>query len=619
MNFKNTKIIKYLLGFLTIIFGGVLILVFFFSPKKANLNWKEADKKMYKVLVKSNQDTSSAQFGLYNSTFTQRVEAILNFRVLEYSNGKVKLAFQFTPLEISLDEKRIPVLEKLNSQLFLAEWSKDGSVIEWVFPSTISKKDEIGILQNLLYFQVIILGDKKKWISEESDSLGTFIAKYNTKSDQILKAKVKYTQIHSQDDNSSENPDKPFQSNIQLSYSEIYADKKESWLISSNLREKAEISGSSFHINISREASLEQIPFVPDNSLDIWKENLKYEDAKFQMTKEQKKSLSIWEEAEQNRIEQEFKGENFQSIFQKLFKNPKEFTDLAKMEKMKEYLKHFPEEASKVPDLILKGKISGNHILEIIHLLATTGHKESQTALVNILSNKTQSAHARMQAIAGFQEVKNPLEESANALWKVFESRKTEQDRDYSNTALLALGTVALHTKLQEIAGKDSLPTKIKSRILSELARSSNDPNKLAVLLDASGNTADSSLFPKIKDYVKSEDKITRSSLYSALGNFKDKDSLDFLKNNISKEESPEGRIKIIQSLIQRNGDKEVTKTIQDSIQKESDTNARQYMLQYLIQNKQDVSDYKKTLEKLLETETNEYNRELIYNGIYAR
>ncbi len=223
-----------------------------------------------------------------------------------------------------------------------------------------------------------------------------------------------------------------------------------------------------------------------------------------------------------------------------------------------------------------------------------------------------------MQALAGFQEVRSPSEDSANALWKIYESRKTEQDRDYSNTAILALGTVALHTKNQEVAGKESLPAKIKTRIFSELSTSSKDPIKLAVLLDATGNTGDSSLFPKIKDYAKSEDKIARSSLYSALGNFKDKDSLGFLKSHVTKEESSEGRIKIMQSLLQRKGDREVAKTVQDSVQIESDINVRQYMLEYLIQNKNDVSDYKKTLEKLLETETNESNRELIYTGIHS-
>lgn len=601
------------------VIGGLLLLwLFYFSPTKANLNWKEGDKKMYKLKVNSFQDASSAQFGLFNSTFKQRVEGTLNFRVLENSNGKLKLAFQFSPLQISLDDRQMPVLEKLNSQLFLAQWNTDGSVIEWIFPFTIAKKDEIGILQNLLYFQIILSGDKQKWISEESDSLGTFIAKYNSKSDKILKAKVKYKKIESQDGNENENPDDKFQSNIQGSYTEFSPDKEGSWLTSASLREKAEISGSSFHINVSREASLEQIPFNPDKDLDIWKDNFNFEEVKFQMTKEKKNPLSIWEEAEQKRLEKEYQGENFQSLYSKLFKNPNQFTDLANMEKMKAYLKHFPEEALKIPDLLIKGKISGNHIIEVIHLLATTGHKESQSALVSILSNKEQTAHARMQALAGFQEVRNPSEDSANALWRIYEFRKTEQDRDYSNTAVLALGTVALHTKQQEIAGKDSLPVKIKSRILSELSQSNKDPIKLAVLLDATGNTGDSSLFPKIKEYAKSEDKVARASLYSALGNFKDKDSLDFLKNNVTKEESPEGRIKIMQSLLHRKGDKDVAKTIQDSVQIESDVNARQYMLQYLIQNKNDVTDYKKTLEKLLETETNESNRELIYTGIHS-
>lgn len=609
--------------YLSVSIGGILLIslslwLFYFSHTKASLHWKEGNKKMYQISTLSFQDASSTQFGLFNSTFTQRVEGTLNFRVMDHSNGKVKLAFQFSPLQIYLDDKRMPVLEKWNSQLFLAEWNTDGSVIEWIFPSTIAQKDEIGILQNLLYFQVILLGDKQKWISEESDSLGNFIAKYNSKSDRILKAKVKYTKIDSKDNGSNVNPDENFQSNISASYSELIPDKEGSWLTSASLREKTEMTGSSFHINLSREGTLMQIPFIPDSDLDIWKDNFNYEEIKFQMTKDPKKSLSIWEEAEQRRLEQEYKGENFQTIYTKLFKNPNQFTDLANMEKMKEFLKHFPEEALKVPDLLLKGKISGNHIIEIIHLLATTGHKQSQSALVSILSNKVQSAHSRMQALAGFQEVTNPVEDSAIALWKVYESRKTEQDRDYSNTAVLALGTVALHTKQQEIAGKDSLPAKIKTRIISELSQSGKDPNRLAVLLDASGNTGDSSLFPKIKDYVKSEDKIARSSLYSALGNFKDKDSLDFLKNNVSKEESPEGRIKIMQSLIHRQGDKEVTKTVQDSIQTESDINARQYMLQYLIQNKKDVNEYKKTLEKLLETETNESNRELIYTGIHS-
>ena len=74
-----------------------------------------------------------------------------------------------------------------------------------------------------------------------------------------------------------------------------------------------------------------------------------------------------------------------------------------------------------------------------------------------------------------------------------------------------------------------------------------------------------------------------------------------------------------MQSLMARKGGLEVAKTIQESVFTEEDITTRSNMIQYLSQNKKEVKDFKQTMEKLLETETNESNRELIYQGIYAK
>jgi hypothetical protein len=594
-----------------------LFYFFYRSSQKAKLNFIKQDKKQYKLIYNSSQTSSSPQLGISDTHLNIRYEGILNFKILEIKDKLVQIAFQFSENKLQIGDKRIEHLEKIQSQFFIGTWTEEGEILEWVTPYTISKKDEFLLLQNLLLFQLSIAGDKIKWTHKEEDSLGEFIAKYNSKSDRILKSKIKYTKIRSEDIDSSQE-ESNFQSNIQISYYEFFPDSKKSWLKNANFKEKAEINGNSFEIKLNREGSLEEIQFNPDLNLLIWKLDSNYEELKSQLTKETKKELSISEEAENQRLEQEYKKETFLSMFQKNFSNPNQFTDLMKMEKMKEFLNFHKEEALKIPDYLIQDKIKGNQVIEIIHLLATTGHKESQMALQKIMSNKAQSANARMQSIVAFQEVRNPNSESIESLWKIYESRNSLQERDYSNTALLALGTASLNLKKNMSSEKENLSNQIKQRLVKEIQNKNIETNKIPVLIDSIGNTCDSNLFSKIKDFSNSDNKIIRSSVYNSAANFKDKDSLEFLRTSLKSEESPEGRSKIIESLVRRNS-KGDSKLVNEILTKEEDINVRKKMIEFLILNKEENPDLKKNLETILEKETNDSIRDLLYQGIYAK
>lgn len=605
---------KKLITVLLIVSIGILVWSIWTFFTNAHFEWIKNDRKMYRFQSEASQTTVSEQFNLQSSGFDTKINAILNFRVLSVEKERVRLAFQFSPFEMEIGGKRMPVLENLNSVLFLSEWDLNGNIRRMIFPSEISQKDETLVTQNLLLFQSVIVGSRKKWISKEEDSLGRFIAKYNYTGGKILKSKMRYLKIFSEDSDRSSD-DENLKSNIQVSYLEFELEKKSSWIRKGSVREQGELSLNQFEIKYRKNAVLEAIPFQPDMKLPIWAENLTFDEAVAGMTEKPKKELSIQEEADRKRIELEYKGQDIQSVYNKYFINSEKFTDLANMEKMREYLAAFPAETEKIPEMLLKGQIRGHRVMEIIHLLASVGHKEAQSALIKIFSGPSQSANAKMQAIASVLEIRNPNEDILTALWSVYERRKSEQDRDYSSTAILALGSAASNLKNRKDAS-----SQIKEKIASEIreADKEKDSGRTAVLISAVGNTGDSSLLSEISRYASSENRIIRTSLYDSLGNFKDKESLNLLQNGIEKETSPEGRTKIMQSLLRRTADEQTVRKAAGALSVEQDPNTRNHILQYMIQNRKNIPDFKDRMKTALEKENFENNRDLILKAMYS-
>lgn len=611
---NKKKIIPILfLSFVGILVWSILWSIWTFFTS-ANFEWTLNDRKMYRFQSEAFQNTSSEQFRLKGTGLETKINAVLNFRVLSVEKERVKLAFQFSPFEMEIGGKRMPALEELNSVMFLMEWDRDGNIMRMIFPSEVAKKDEALITQNLLLFQSIIIGSRRNWMTKEDDTLGRFTAKYNYKDGKILKSKLRYLKIFDEDGDRNTPDDEDLKSNIQISYSEYDLEKKGSWIRKGTVREQGELSVSQFDIQYRKNAVLEVIPFQPDLKLAIWADGMTFDEAAARLTEKPKKELSIQEEADKKRIALEYKGQDILSVYNKYFSSQEKFTDLSNMEKMREYLANFPDESAKIPDMLLKGQIRGPQVMEIIHLLASVGHREAQSAIVKIFSSPAQSANAKMQALAGVHEIRYPNDETLGALWSVYEDRKTEQNRDYSNTAVLALGSAASNLKKKESSAK------IKERITAEIkaADKDKDSSRTAVLINSAGNTGDSSLLPEIKKYVSSEDKIVRTSLYDSLGNFKDKESLNLLQNGIEKETSPEARTKIMQSLLRRPADDETVKKAVSVLPKEQDPNTRNYILQYMIQNRKSISDFKEKMKAALEKESFENNRDLILKAMHS-
>lgn len=602
----------------------LLTVVLFFAVRtylypEAKLNWKQGDRKMYSYSVSSDQGFHSGEF-MVQSGFEMKVDATLNFRVLEHKIGEtVSLAFQFSPISVMTENRRIPQLENLYSTLFLGEFTEDGDLISWTFPGAIAEKDEASILELVTPFLPTISGDRKKWSRKEEDSLGTFVAVYQSGRDIILKSKFKYIAIKSEDELDPENKNQVFQSNIIFSYIELQLDTEDSWIRGGRIQEKGGISGSSFDVNFQRKGNLKSIPFQPDLSLPIW-QDIFFSDLKTKFKAESKKQMSFWEEESIKNIKASFPDGNIVSVLDQFMqKDPSQFTDMGSMEKIQRFLKAYPEEALKIPGLILDSKLKDNQVTEILHILASLGHKEAQKALVSIMKNPYQTYHARMQSIVGYHEIRNPTEEAVSELLEVTKNRKSEMGRDFSNTALLALGAIANNTASQEIQGKDSIPYRVKSELEAKLNNPKKDLSETAALLSAIGNTRDSKLIKQMEKYTESEDRVIRSSLYTALGNFRDEDSLKILQSQITKEQESDARFVIVKSLMNREIKPEIVETLQSALKSESEVKPREAMIEYMIQNRNKISNYKEVLEAALETESHEYNRNLIYRGLYSK
>ncbi len=288
---NKKKIIPILfLSFVGILVWSIIWSIWTFFTS-ANFEWTKDDRKMYKIQVETSQSTAD------QSVMITKINAVMNFRVLSVEKERVKLAFQFSPMEILIDGKRQTALEEISSMMFLTEWDRDGNIMRMIFPSEVSKKDEAFTVQNLLLFQSIITGSRRSWLNKEDDSLGRFTAKYDYGEGKILKSKLKYLKIFA--DESDRSADDPtVKSDIQNSLTELELEKKGSWIRKGTVREKSEISSDRIKIQLDRKADLDVIPFQPDSKLSIWADNLSFEETVARFTEKPKNEKSAQDKEE---------------------------------------------------------------------------------------------------------------------------------------------------------------------------------------------------------------------------------------------------------------------------------------------------------------------------------
>ncbi|MEM7181894.1 MAG: HEAT repeat domain-containing protein [Spirochaetota bacterium] len=465
-------------------------------------------------------------------------------------------------------------------------------------------------------FQIVIpKNNDTRWEIEEKNSTGKYLAAYQASENIIVKQKLSLSdiQVKSLGQNLGQ---EALDANIEYSNIQFVLDSS-SWTREVLGQERYAIQSELFHVTTSNAFKLKQIPLKADQNLTIWRDTKGFEDTIAEFKQGEKKKISYWQERKHIQLRQKYKKKKLVDFLKLFHKKTVGWQD---MMSLKEYLDLYPQEALKIPDLLLRdSSIGSREQSKIIHVLELSGTAPAQDALVQIMTDSQQEAINRSRAIFALSGVRNPTEHAVDNLWQTYKKQTENTSVEQSNMAILALGHISFTQKDKAYLPDQNLSQQLKTRLSTELSNAEDHSNDKAIVLEAMGNARDESLFTEIKPYMTAEGAQVRIAAAHALRHMEDEDSMRLMTEQFVSEEVPQVRDAILQTLLEREPTKNAIATIGKGVLKEKNVRVRQSMIKYLIKNRKKNVSYKQTFAELLKTETSQANRKLLYKGLYSK
>ena len=571
------------------------------STYTPQLHWQANAKQMYELSIDTRLDFSFTDDS--HSTLIQKIEGILNFRVFTTNRNGVGVGFQLSPINYIASARKQPQVEKALSSFFTARFDKNGKLEKLFFPGTLFEQENAVLSEIIRALQVVIPNaGNGTWRLEEEHQTGIYQAEYmvNESQKDLTKVKSRY----------SSSKIEGYEVQVIKSHYTIKPSEKESWLKSMRGSETLNIHNKNYTLMRSNmNLSLELTVFKPDPNLEIWKEKKDFNAITAAFQKENKKNLASRKEAELKKQRDTFekKGVELDKIIAQLGTHKYD-----KKHELVNYLNAFPQEALKIPSLLLYGGIDSNIAAIIINALELSGTSEAQKVLASIMNGLIQTSMNNIRAIIALGGVAEPIQTTLDSLWLCVETRGDDLLDDKSNTALLALGV--LGNTLRKNGGEEY--SILADKLRSKLDESANNFDMTTTTLLAIGNTGDPSFVPNIEPYLSSENPSLRATSAKALRNMDDRESLSLLAHTLQKEKDSRVRLSLVKSMGNRKADEQSISTVRELVTKEKHKDVRYNMIRYLVNNMHMFPENKEVLEKLLKQKDDEDSLKLILEGL---
>lgn len=571
------------------------------STYTPQLHWQANAKQMYELSIDTRLDFSFTDDS--HSTLIQKIEGILNFRVFTTNRNGVGVGFQLSPINYIASARKQPQVEKALSSFFTARFDKNGKLEKLFFPGTLFEQENAVLSEIIRALQVVIPNaGNGTWTLEEEHQTGIYQAEYmvNESQKDLTKVKSRY----------SSSKIEGYEVQVIKSHYTIKPSEKESWLKSMRGSETLNIHNKNYTLMRSNmNLSLELTVFKPDPNLEIWKEKKDFNAITAAFQKENKKNLASRKEAELKKQRDTFekKGVELDKIIAQLGTHKYD-----KKHELVNYLNAFPQEALKIPSLLLYGGIDSNIAAIIINALELSGTSEAQKVLASIMNGLIQTSMNNIRAIIALGGVAEPIQTTLDSLWLCVETRGDDLLDDKSNTALLALGV--LGNTLRKNGGEEY--SILADKLRSKLDESANNFDMTTTTLLAIGNTGDPSFVPNIEPYLSSENPSLRATSAKALRNMDDREFLSLLAHTLQKEKDSRVRLSLVKSMGNRKADEQSISTVRELVTKEKHKDVRYNMIRYLVNNMHMFPENKEVLEKLLKQKDDEDSLKLILEGL---
>ena len=508
--------------------------------------WQPGARQAYDVRRHLDIDLSGSAMIDTAQPLHLELQGVLNFRLLKVDNEKVSAAIQLRPCQAMLNRSSVDHEALGLCQPFRVDFRKNGVIHSMAFPPGLSKEAR-RMLGGLLYAAQVALpqaacGQAGEWTQVERDRAGRYEARYGFSGEGICKRKLRYL-------SSGESGRRK----VTISKSSFLAglSASASWLDSLRGEEELRIGrGNAASVSSRSTIALSRLSSV-EEGLALWGASpdsllaLKEDDRGEPDSKQKPKAAASLRAAADGYLAQ---------LLEKL---------LALEDKDR------PEIIFALRDLFGRDSGSCRSIVELLHAekyrkiapsillaLKLAGTGPAQSSLVSIMNGSAQDHALRLGAIAQLGSLTAPGSETINSLWERFEKRTDSADdpeTDLSNTAVLALGALANHSR----ENNPFITNEISERLVLE-TEENGDSERLVFLINAMGNTGAPQVVKTVTGFLDSADNLIRAKAAFACRNLQDEESAAKLANILETDYSPKVRTNAAKALLERSpGDAE--------------------------------------------------------------
>jgi len=611
------------------------------------LNWHTGSRQMYQInILKSDHTYPGALEGQANDNdnpyalqMHMEISGLLNIRIFENDNeenledsGLIYMGCQMSPVKVNVGEDKESMtrdsnLEVLFQNFFLIAMHPDGLPESFHFPTYLDPQSRMSLSEIIFSIQTYIpVSDNqfqaKKWRSEERHAFGMFKVEYMFEPhncNALIKQNVRCTALKELDRAMLRTDQVQFRGILENSDHHItIPDNNASWIEAYTGEETLAIYASQHavwyrrHTKILMNIDTRQ----PDPELFIWTTNTSISDLieKFVDLDESTKP-------KKNKIKRKLLASEriplaaqLEILQKNIYENADQKIISENIQRLKQFLTQFPEEASFIPHLIKNLNLHNNTAEQIILTLEMVGHEEAQSAISDIYLDYNQDSEIRQKAIISAGGLSDPSNSTIDRLFQLIsqEQTKTDSDENLSDAAILSIGLVAQTIYLKK---DDERSKKIHDQ-LKELLYSNSDEHHVIVCLKAIGNTKMPDGTDILLSFLNSESLIARKTAIIGLGNLdvvpKEEDEKPDIEtevdtyaekeisnsNNITSnvsiklieqlanENQPDIRESIIKAIIKRN-EPEVMEPLDKILHDESDSHLQDMIRSYIETSRQ--------------------------------
>lgn len=561
------------------------------AASASGLQWRAETAQQYDVRLDSSMRMSAGAAS--PADLRVRIDGTLDFLTLRADAESADVGLRFSSVELEVAGNTDAATNRALTAPFRVRFSRTGMPESFEFPATVDAQNR-ATLENLVRTFQLALREGDDWIARESNAIGSYEAAYRRVApSRVEKAKRRFIG----------EPLVPTYIGAEVESTEVLiTDEQRDWLATMTIDETIRTAGQGGPaLEVVNRASLAlRSSLQPGTSRGAWEfaaatAPAAIDRATSDLSPEQAQRLI---RAETAALDAATEGRT------------------PRVHRLRDLLRADAALPAFLLEIMQSEELTDRTRADLYLALELAGTEPAQAALASVIGNPAWSTRDSMRAIVALGGVDDPSPATVASLWTTAQGLAPGSNGlDLASTATLALGN--LGQVMNENSNADY--ASLRTRLVAGALGGTGTPEQRVSYIHAVGNTRDATLARDIMVLLDDPEPDVRRAAALSLGRLDVDQSADQLLSRFEREQSPEVRGAIVESLVSWTAPTaEAVGTMRNEIGTEGNENTRFQMARFLSGNLAQYQENRPVLEALLRTERSSRIRQSVAEALAA-